>query len=62
MRTWLYHKTLPATIYDKSKDDMETLHAEGWRDSPVRLTEDEQLSDPVRQLHPVKLIVTKKKP
>ncbi len=35
MRTWLYHKAKPARIFDTEKgDDLEKLHAEGWRDNP----------------------------
>jgi len=61
MRTWLYHKTLPAAIYDKSKDDMEKLHNDGWRDSPSAFVSDKHRSIPILELPVVKPIATKKK-
>lgn len=43
MRTWLYHKTKPARIFDTEKgDDLEKLNAEGWRDNPVEANEVEE--------------------
>ena len=32
-RTWIYHKTEEPQIIDS--DDVETYHADGWRDSPA---------------------------
>lgn len=38
MRTWLYHKTKAARIFDTEKgDDLGKLHADGWRDNPAEV-------------------------
>lgn len=46
MRTWLYHKTKPAGIFDTEKgDDLGKLHTDGWRDNPA---EAKDTDEPVR--------------
>ncbi len=47
-RTWLFHQTLPAQIFDITPEEQEQLESEGWVDTPAKLVQTDA-AEPVKQ-------------